>query len=154
MAPPHANDHNSIAHRIQRHLYKVIPEEWGIFQTLGVAIPLRKGLYIPDLVVAPEAALATPGNFISASEAHLVVEITSPGNAGQDRISKPAAYACAGVRLYLLIDSWAPGGPTVTLFSEPEGDVYRSHHAVKFGDPIELPAPFAITLDTGSFPVG
>jgi hypothetical protein len=82
------------------------------------------------------------------------VEITSPGNAGQDRISKPAGHAQAGVPLYLLIDGWAPGGPTITLFSEPEDDVYRSHRAVKFGDPIDLPEPFAITLDTGTFPVG
>ncbi|NEA58884.1 Uma2 family endonuclease [Streptomyces sp. SID13666] len=154
VAPPRANDHNNIADDLQRELYRVIPRDWGIFQTQGLAVPSRKGLFIPDLAVVPKAALQRPGHFIAASEARLIAEITSPSNPGHDRISKPAAYACAGVPLYLLIDSWAPGGPTVTLFSEPEGDVYRSHHAVKFGDPIELPAPFGITLATGSFPVG
>lgn len=154
VTPPPSNAHNFIAGKVQRPLYGVIPEDLGIYQRLAVTIPLRQSLCVPDLVVTAESALKTPGCFIPAGEAGLVVEITSPGTASQDRISKPAAYACAGVPLYLLIDSWAPGGPTVTLFSEPEGDVYRSHHAVKFGDPIELPAPFGITLETGSFPVG
>lgn len=151
VAPPPANDHNNIADDLQRALYQVIPRDWGVFQTQGVAVPSRRGLFIPDLAVVPKAALQRPGHFIAASDARLIAEITSPRH---DRISKPAAYARAGVPLYLLIDSWARGGPTVTLFGEPEGDVYRSHHAVKFGDPIELPEPFGITLETGTFPVG
>ncbi|MCZ9336158.1 Uma2 family endonuclease, partial [Streptomyces sp. TRM76130] len=52
-----------------------------------------------------------------------------------------------------LVDRWAPGGPTVTLYGEPRGDVYRTLHAGKFGDPVELPGPFGLTLDTGEFPV-
>lgn len=48
---------------------------------------------------------------------------------------------------------WAPGGPTATLYGEPKGEVYRVLGAVKFGDPIKLPEPFGITIDTGEFPV-
>ncbi|GAA2395735.1 hypothetical protein GCM10010420_21590 [Streptomyces glaucosporus] len=47
------------------------------------------------------------------------VEITSPSNARHDRISEAAGYARAGVPLYLMVDRWAPGGPTVTLYGEP-----------------------------------
>jgi hypothetical protein len=77
----------------------------------------------------------------------------SKSNASQDRVSKPAAYATAGIPLYLLVDRWAPGGPTATLYGEPEGEVYRVLRAVKFGDPIELPEPFDVIIDTGEFPV-
>jgi len=58
----------------------------------------------------------------------------------------------AGIPLYLLVDRWAPGGPTATLYGEPKGDVYTVLSAVEFGDPIKLPEPFGLTLDTGEFP--
>ncbi|SCK15107.1 Endonuclease, Uma2 family (restriction endonuclease fold) [Streptomyces sp. WMMB 714] len=153
VSPPPANNHNSIADLVQRRLYTVIPEDWGIYQTLGVAVPSRSGLYIPDLVVAPRAVLSEPGNYIPAAAAELIVEITSPSNAGHDRISKPAGYAQAGVPLYLLVDGHAPAGPTVTVYGEPTGDVYRVHTAVKAGEDVRLPAPFELTLETADFPL-
>ncbi|MFE1269219.1 Uma2 family endonuclease [Streptomyces sp. NPDC058757] len=153
VAPSPANHHNSIAGKIQRRLYQAIPEDWGIYQTQAVAIPARSGMYIPDLLVAPEAALGEAGHSVPATEAELVVEITSPSNANHDRIAKAAGYATAGVPLYLLVDRWAPGGPTVTLYGEPKDSVYRVLSAVPFGEKIHLPAPFDLTLDTAEFPV-
>ncbi|MCX5092455.1 Uma2 family endonuclease [Streptomyces sp. NBC_00365] len=154
VAPPPSNAHNKIADKVQRRLYQVIPEDWGVYQTLGTAVPSRDGLYIPDIAVAPVEVLdAAESNYIPAAAAELVVEITSKSNASNDRIKKAAGYAQAGVPLYLLIDRWAPGGPTVTLYGEPKGDVYRVLHAGKFGDVITLPEPFDLTLDTSVFPV-
>ncbi|MFB7865340.1 MULTISPECIES: Uma2 family endonuclease [unclassified Streptomyces] len=153
VAPSPANQHNSIAERIQRRLYTVVPEDWGIYQTQAVAVPARSGMFIPDLLVAPEAALREPGHYIPATTAELVVEITSQSNANHDRIAKAAGYAMAGVPLYLLVDRWAPGGPTVTLYGQPKGGVYRVLSAVPFGEEIHLPAPFGLTLDTADFPV-
>lgn len=154
VAPPPSNAHNDIADSVQRRLYQVIPEDWGIYQTLGTAVPSRDGLYIPDISVAPKAVLrAEEGNYIPAAAAELVVEITSKSNASNDRIKKTTGYAQAGVPLYLLIDSWAPGGPTVTLYGEPQGDIYRVLRAGKFGDAITLPEPFGLTIGTSVFPV-
>ncbi|MFD8644852.1 Uma2 family endonuclease [Streptomyces zaomyceticus] len=153
VAPSPANQHNSIAEEVQRRLYRVIPEDWGIYQTQAVAVPTRSGMYIPDLLVTPKAALREPGHYISAAAAELVVEITSQSNAAHDRIAKAAGYATAGVPLYLLVDRWAPGGPTVTLFGEPKSAVYRVLRAVPFGEPLHLPTPFDLTLDTAEFPV-
>ncbi len=73
-------------------------------------------------------------------------------NARHDRISKPAAYAAAGIPLYLLVDRWAPEGPTATLYGEPKGDVYRPLRTAKFGEAIKLPAPFDLVIDTSEFP--
>ncbi|WP_229899008.1 Uma2 family endonuclease, partial [Streptomyces capoamus] len=116
-------------------------------------VPSRLGMLIPDLLVAPVRECAESDSHIPAALAELVVEVTSKSNAGHDRVSKPAAYATAGIPLYLLVDRWAPGGPTVTLYGEPKGDVYRVLRAVKFGDPVELPEPFGVTIDTSEFPV-
>ncbi|MFE5796780.1 Uma2 family endonuclease [Streptomyces sp. NPDC056503] len=155
VAPSPANQHNSIAEEIQCRLYRVIPDDLGVYQTQAVAIPARAGMYIPDLLVAPKAALREfDGHSIPAAEAELVVEITSQSNANHDRIAKAAGYATAGVPLYLLVDRWAPGGPTVTLYGQPTGDVYRVLNAAPFGERIHLPAPFDLTLDTAEFPTG
>ncbi|QOV47729.1 Uma2 family endonuclease [Streptomyces chromofuscus] len=155
VAPPSSNAHNDIADLVQRSLYEVIPKEWGIYQTLGTAVPSRDGLYIPDIAVAPRQALrAEKRNYVAAEAAELIVEITSRSNASHDRIKKAAGYAQAGVPLYLLIDSWAPGGPTITLYGEPRSAVYRVLHAGKFGVTVPLPKPFALDLDTSDFPNG
>jgi ketosteroid isomerase-like protein/Uma2 family endonuclease len=114
MAPPPANDHNDTVDELQRLLYTVIPRDWGIYQTQGVSVPGRSGLYIPDLAVIPKAALKAPNNRVPAGEARLVVEVTSKGNAAQDRVAKLRGYAHAGVPLYLLLDAWHSGSPTTS----------------------------------------
>ncbi|MFB7505424.1 Uma2 family endonuclease [Streptomyces broussonetiae] len=153
VSPTPAFRHNIIAARVQRRLYSVIPDEWEVFQTLSIAVPSRLGMFIPDLLVVPVHEPPETDSYLPAALAELVVEVTSKSNARHDRVSKAAAYATAGIPLYLLIDRWAPGGPTATLYGEPKGDVYRVLSAVKFGDPIRLPAPFDVTIDTGEFPV-
>lgn len=115
VSPPPSKDHNLTAARLQRRLYSVLPEDWEIFQTLGVSVPGRAGLYVPDLVVVPDAAATGPGNRIPAEEARLVVEFTSQANANHDRIGKVHGYAKAGVELFLLLDPWHSGRPTATL---------------------------------------
>ncbi|MEU5580083.1 Uma2 family endonuclease [Streptomyces huasconensis] len=152
VSPAPANQHNLIAARLQRKLLSAIPDDWNVFQTQAVSVPSRLAMLIPDLVVAPEAVVEGPGTCIPAAAAELVVEVTSPSNARHDRVSKPAAYAAAGIPLYLLIDRWAPGGPTITLYGEPAGDVHRVLQACKFGDTVRLPEPFGLDLDTSAFP--
>ncbi|GAA4998396.1 MULTISPECIES: Uma2 family endonuclease [Streptomyces] len=152
VSPAPGLPHNDITDRIQRRLYAVIPDRWGIYQTLALSVPSRLGMLIPDLVVTQLPDHTESDTHIPAALAELVVEVTSKSNARHDRISKPAAYATAGIPLYLLVDRWAPGGPTATLYGEPKGDVYRVLSAAKFGDPLKLPAPFDLTIDTGEFP--
>jgi len=156
VSPPPDNNHNYIAVKIQRRLYPAIPEHSDIYQTLGAAIPSRTSLYIPDLVVVADEMVRGDGgsHYVPAAAAELVVEITSKSNARHDRAQKIAGYARAAVPLYLLADRYAPGGPTVTLYGEPKGDVYRVLRAVKFGEEIHLPEPFGLTLDTADWPTG
>ncbi|GAA5058802.1 Uma2 family endonuclease [Streptomyces similanensis] len=153
VSPAPAPRHNVIAELIQRRLYSVIPGDWGIYQTLAMAVPSRLGMLVPDLVVAPRSQCVESDTHVSAVVAELVVEVTSKSNARHDRISKPAAYATAGIPFYLLVDRWAPDGPATTLYGEPRGDVYRPLATAKFGEPIKLPAPFDLVIDTDDFPL-
>ncbi|MEU4080299.1 MULTISPECIES: Uma2 family endonuclease [Streptomyces] len=156
VTPPPAAPHNRIAEKVHRRLYTVVPDDWGVYQTLGVSHPSRGRLYVPDLVVMPESAVAELEGSESAplTAAELIVEITSLSNASYDRMNKAAAYAEAQVPLYLLIDRFAPAGPTVTLYGEPKGDVYQELQRGKFGEEIHIPAPFDLTIDTSNFPFG
>ncbi|MFJ4824949.1 Uma2 family endonuclease [Streptomyces bacillaris] len=153
VSPPPSKGHSTTAALLQRPLYSVIPEDWGIYQTLGVALPGRGGIYMPDLVVLSRAVLSGPGYHVPAEEARLVVEITSRANANHDRVSKANGYAKAGVELFLLLDPWHSGRPTATLYGEPEAGTYRVLQAVEYGGKISLPEPFGLDLDTGVFPV-
>ncbi|MET7320108.1 Uma2 family endonuclease [Streptomyces sp. NPDC005549] len=140
--------HNLAAERVQRRLYDVIPDEWGVYQRLPLAVPARLGLYAPDLAVVVSAALrAGDEQLIPASRAELVGEITSRATAANDRTHKLAGYAVAGVPLYLLVDGLAPGGPAVTLYGEPEDGTYRVRHSGSVDTAVTLPEPFGCTLE-------
>ncbi|CAL9442120.1 Uma2 family endonuclease [Streptomyces sp. enrichment culture] len=152
VSPARTYSHDEIAARIQRRLYFLIPEAWEIFRTQAIAVPSRLGMFIPDLVVAPVRDRTDPESHIPAALAELVVEVTSKSNARHDRVSKPAAYAAAGIPLFLLVDRWAPDGPAATLYGDPKGDVYRPLLTAKFGEPLKLPAPFGLVIDTAEFP--
>ncbi|MFF4006104.1 Uma2 family endonuclease [Streptomyces sp. NPDC001717] len=155
VTPAPANRHNYIAAVVHRALHGVVPEEWHIYQTQAVAIPSKSGMYIPDLVVVPSALVldAEDEHFIPAAAAELVAEITSKSSSRHDRMVKPGGYALAGVPLYLLVDAFAPGGPTITLYGEPKEGVYRVLESGKFGETFHIPAPFDFHLDTSDFPV-
>ncbi|MEU1119406.1 MULTISPECIES: Uma2 family endonuclease [unclassified Streptomyces] len=153
VSPSPSNNHNEIAELIHRQL-GAIPFELGIYHEQSLLVPSREGAYIPDLVVAPRREVVGKGEQnIPAAAAELVLEVTSQSNAGHDRIGKAAGYAAGGVPLYLLADRWAPGGPTVTLYGQPQNRVYRVLSACKFGEPITLPEPFSLEIDTSAFPV-
>ncbi|MCS0637704.1 Uma2 family endonuclease [Streptomyces sp. LP05-1] len=156
VAPPPAYNHARIVACMNRYLVPLLKEGWDLHQTVGIAVVARGGYYIPDLIVIPDAALEGAGedgeDYAPASVAELVVEVTSPSNAKQDRVEKASGYARSGVPLYLLIDAHARSGPTVTLYGQPKGGLYQVLETGKFGDPITLPEPFSLTIDTGQFP--
>ncbi|MFJ8804932.1 Uma2 family endonuclease [Streptomyces sp. NPDC102490] len=148
VAPLPSVAHNLAAGHVQRRLYDVIPDEWGIYQWLPLAVPARLGLYAPDLAVVASAALrAGDEQLIPAARAELVGEVTSRATAANDRTHKRAGYAEAGVPLYLLVDGLAPGGPTVTLYGEPEDGTYHVLHSGSVGTAVTLPEPFGCTLE-------
>jgi len=82
----------------------------------------------------------------------LVVEIVSPYSVQDDRVTKKAEYARAGIPPYVLVDCFTGGG-TVTLFGNPRDGSYADSHRVDFGEPITLPEPFDLKLDTSGFRV-
>ena len=152
VSPPPSEVHNVVGHFVHRALARSLPDDLGIFQTLGVRVVPLGELYIPDLAVVPLDLLPSPEPPLSAEHAVLVVEITSRGNAERDRKTKLWGYAHAPVPHYLLIDPWDRQGPAVTLHSDPRRGAYQRVERVPYGAKILLPSPVDMVLDTAQFP--
>ena len=152
VAPP-SDPHNIIADRVNRALLRVIPDDWGVYQTLGIQLSKVERLYMPDLVVMPESIVLDPSRTpCPADEAELVVEIVSKSSMDTDRKKKLWGYAHAPVPLYLLVDGWDEAGPSVTLHEQPGNGRYNKATTVDFGGKIRLPEPFGLEIDTSRFP--
>nr|WP_026118294.1 Uma2 family endonuclease [Nocardiopsis salina] len=153
VAPP-SDPHNYIAVRVTRTLNKVLPENWDVYQTLGIQMARIERLYMPDLVVMPEAVVLDPERTpCPADEAELAVEIVSRSSMDTERKKKVWGYAHAPVPLYLLIDAWDETGPSVTLYEQPGNGRYNQATTVSFGEKLTLPEPFDVDLDTSRFPL-
>jgi Uma2 family endonuclease len=120
---------------------------WRFHMNLTAHIAATRDRLIPDLMVAPKDAPGFGDNELLGHEVLLVAEVVSPHSQSRDRVAKPRAYAQGRVPLYLLIDQLADPA-TVTLFSDPGENEYRSCHAAAAGQPLRLPEPFGIALDT------
>ncbi|WP_017541365.1 Uma2 family endonuclease [Nocardiopsis halophila] len=103
---------------------------------------------IPDLFVAPEAALDTKEYFVSPDEVVLAAEVVSRSNADNDRVAKLGIYAAAAIPVYLLVD---PLARSSTLYSSPENGHYTEQTTLPFGKPVPVPEPFGFELDTSRF---
>ncbi|MGW5875341.1 Uma2 family endonuclease [Nocardiopsis terrae] len=152
VAPP-SDPHNYIAVRITRALNGVVPDDWDVYQTLGIQLPAIERLYMPDLVVMPESVVLDPEQTpCPADAAELAVEIVSRSSRDVDRKKKLWGYAHAPIPLYLLVDAWDENGPSVTLYEQPGNGRYNQATTVDFGDKIRLPEPFGLEIDTSRFP--
>jgi Uma2 family endonuclease len=152
MVPPPGGGHNETDYLIARQLMRSVPDDWRVYHTAGLTIERIGALYIPDLAVMPAEAFPTGSSSVNASRALLVVEITSSGNADHDRKKKLWGYAHAPVPLYMLVDAHDERGPHCTLYSDPAQGDYRRSARTPFGEPVTLPDPFDLALDTSEFP--
>ena len=139
---------------------------WVAIAGTGVGEPEARG-WIPDVAIMDRGraseALAADEAVITPLDMAMAIEITSPSNADHDRepgpqhrrrngnriMTKWTDYASAGVEYYLLVD----GDPRVvraTLYCDPNPGTgrYESAAAWGFGQPIILPEPFGVTIDT------
>lgn len=155
LMPPPKLPHNLVADQVHKALVRGAPDNWGIFQGLGVQIVRLNKLFIPDLVVVPLDVLTSRSDLpepVSAEHVLLAVEITSKSNANTDRKTKKWGYAHGPVPLYVLIDVFDEHEPTTTVFADPHNGEYRHTERIPFGESFTIPEPFSIEIDSARFP--
>ncbi|MDH6136609.1 Uma2 family endonuclease [Kitasatospora sp. MAA4] len=143
VTPPPDGAHETAIALIVRQLMRKAATECDALGNKGLITP--GGRFIPDGTVTPVGHFEHAESWAGTAGVLLVYEVTSTHPA-KDREAKRLGYAAAGIPCYLLVDR---DEAKVTLFTDPERGDYASSHQVAFGKPLDLPAPFSFTLDTG-----
>ncbi|CAL9369778.1 hypothetical protein SUDANB171_00836 [Streptomyces sp. enrichment culture] len=135
--------HAAVSNRLRRALEDCLPTPHVVYTDVNVIHDLQ--VFIPDLLIAPEddkAELTADGLGLDVSCVELVVEVVSPGRAStvRDRERKRAAYARAGIPVYVLIDDHDIHG-TVSILTSPSPTeaVYQASTRVPYGKEAAIP---------------
>jgi len=144
--------------RLIKQLMAVVMEnDWEFYSNWDVHIPPERGdRRCPDLMIAPEDPRTYDDNQVFGESVLLAVEVVSASSIEDDYISKPGEYARAGVPLYLIADPLQVPCRIALLFDpapidrERDACEYLRTIEVKVGEPLELPEPFGVTLDTAA----
>ncbi|WP_194814035.1 Uma2 family endonuclease [Nocardia sp. XZ_19_385] len=143
-------DHREIIRWIARQILPIRGELW-LYAELELKVQAyRNGRAKADGVLAPDESFAGQQEWVDPAPALMVLEVTSydSDTDRRDRIEKPAAYAEAGIPVYLLVDRESCES---IVYSQPEDGVYSSVRRHKFGKAIDLPDPVGVTLETERF---
>jgi Uma2 family endonuclease len=168
VSPGPAVDHNLIIEEIHERFVAArlmnTDFPWRCMQSTDLDLLHIKDGYIPDLVVLDAATLTTASKAkapdLLAEQVSLVVEVTSPSNATNDRqptlthsaSTKWNGYARVGIPYYLLVDR-DPRRAQAILYSLPDqgAGTYDHLRSWEFGETIRLPKPFDIEIPTGEW---
>jgi Uma2 family endonuclease len=160
-APAHGHDQiiESIGLPFRGRLFNDPASPWRCSQCTGLdMVGIEQG-FLPDLMIL-DARLyqeAARGHRLVSDQIEMVVEVTSPSNAGNDRrpakgnakFNKRRDYAKVGIPYHLLVDR-DPQQASITLYSIPDSaaGAYLQEESWKFGEVVQLPEHFGVAIST------
>jgi Uma2 family endonuclease len=137
VSPAPSAPHQQFARRLANALEAAAPPDLAVVEAVNVRLGAGR-IAIPDVVVVADDTRSV----YEAAEVALVAEVTSPGNAGTDRVLKMQLYALSGIRWYLLAQS---SPPQLRLF-RLDGEHYVAAGQAEADQVLRLPAPFPADL--------
>lgn len=143
VSPALAGRHQRIARRLSFALETAIPAGLEVLDAINLRVGPER-VFIPDIVVLREAGVDK--TVYDAADALMVVEVASPSRPGIDRITKPAAYAKAGIPHYLLVESDDDTVVATAYVLTPAG-VYAEAARSNAQGLLELRQPYPVSLD-------
>jgi Uma2 family endonuclease len=139
-------DHADIIFGLLLQLMPLVRERgWKIWNDVALFLGPQLGRYRPDLLVVPPDPTLWGKDHVFGKDTLLVVEVVSKSSSLDDHEVKPRGCALGKVPLYLVIDTFAD---RVRLLSRPGEKGYAHEVEVRLGEPLELPDPWSLTLDT------
>ena len=132
MTPAPGVDHQRVSFRLGQLLQGAWPQMEVFMAPIDLDLPGEQRVQ-PDLVVVARGRTGRRLNLPVA----LVVEVVSPGSQTNDRVTKWATYAAAGIPAYWIVD---PDGGVVTCLVLSDGDyrVVAEGAVVTLDDPVSL----------------
>ncbi len=141
MTPAPEPVHQRVSRRVFTLLNDGCPEGHEVFYA-PIDYDLPTGDRVePDLIVVPYGSV---GEKRLSGPALLVVEIVSPGSTVNDRVTKRAVYAAAGVPGYWIID---PARNRIVAFRLAGGE-YEPY--VDSQGPVSIDWPVAVSLEVAA----
>ncbi|MGI5226538.1 Uma2 family endonuclease [Actinoallomurus sp. CA-142502] len=138
--------HAKLIFRLLLQLIPVMTERgWEAWNDVALFLGPQLGRYRPDVLVVPPDPGLWGEDHVFGKDTLLVAEVVSKSSAHDDHEVKPRGCARGKVPLYLVIDTFAG---RVRLLSRPGDKGYDHEVEVRLGEPLELPAPWSLTLDT------
>lgn len=119
-APSPGDVHDHAALTLALQLDRQLPDSLcalGGAEVLVGTDPLT--VRIPDLVVVDRALVDADPDRAQAADVRLVLEVTVPGTARTDRVTKFSEYAEAGIPQYWIVDLCGP--PLIAVFTLDSG---------------------------------
>ncbi|WP_218009704.1 Uma2 family endonuclease [Actinomadura kijaniata] len=152
VSPAPGLDHQNISDNLRYVLGRVVPPKTAITSAANLRLHDDLTAFIPDLVVTHPEVKARDRAFYEADDALLVIEVVSPGNRRQDRVTKHAVYAEAGIPFYWRVEtvpfrSQGDAQLPVVLVHALSGDGYRELERLPAGEPGRLTHPFTVEFD-------
>ena len=138
VVPSPIEDHQDISFLICAWLRAHAPRRFKAAQALGVAVNDRT-TYEPDVLLRHSGG-GGGRHFFAPDQLVLVVEVVSTGTRRRDRITKPAAYADAGIPYYWRVEQ----KPVHVYAYRLEGNVYKPQR--DSADVLVVDEPFPIRL--------
>lgn len=144
MVPSPSVGHQVVANRLKRLIAAPFGDSYIVLE--GVALDLAPTFRIPDIMVFNAGAYSAKAVKVLPADVALVVEVVSPGSRTNDRITKPAEYAAAGIRSYWRVEL----EPTTSLTAyvlRPGDQVYTEIGTWGEGDIALIVDPVAVEVD-------
>lgn len=148
MSPTPRGKHAGTIRRLRLQLEARMPAGLAAYEVSSIALPGDDDDYCtPDLIVLPDSWDADDEWLADPADVELAVEVISKSEKARQITDKNGWYSVAGVRTLLVID---PRFGVWALYTHPRDGEYHGRLDGAFGDPIRLPEPFDVSLDTGS----
>lgn len=149
---PQRDSHWDIIRRIVRAVEDQFGMDVQVKSDVRIDFPGHDNGFCPDVAKLREGAKKDERGRWRHEDVEFVAEVISRGTGLNDYGPKKAAYAEAGVPVYLVVD---PYQGRCHVFTDPKEGEYRTESRTDFGDDVDMTGTaIDLVLKTDTFPRG
>lgn len=144
MVPPPLVGHQLVVKRVERLLTSAFGQDYLVLE--GVGLDMAPTFRVPDVMAFTADAYSAQATSILPSDVALVVEVVSAGSRTNDRITKPAEYAAAGIVAYWRVET-EPALSLTAYVLRPGDSTYTELGTWSAGEVAVIAEPVEVHVD-------